>query len=292
MQYSSTPQDGLALCEGDPNEGSFAITQVTYDRLMREPDGMDLVALWMFYAYTARWQKTNQARASLSYVRKGTKWCESKVQRVKNKLVDMGLLENIRKNDTEGKVTGWFVKVRYLAKSTPSKSEDLDAENQSRSLARGGENGVQMLSNSHSKCSRTNTPLAPEGEWGEDSQDPEIPSPSTTTAPEPSPPVARSPLPWVPNDEQKRINRWFGRRDSTRWDDKELRAYRKLPDTTPEEWDLLEHYTTHAMYARNSVKTLLNNWAGDIDRARKWAKDQTMELAGIEAQPYRKTFSL
>lgn len=166
MQYPSTPQDGLVLCEGDPNEWSVGITKVTYERLMREEDGMDLCSLWMFFAYTCRWQKTNQARASISYVCKGTHWGEAKVQRLKNRLVELGLIQNVQKRDEEGKVSGWYVKVLHLAKaaSRSSESEDVD---QILGFAGSCENEVQILKDSKVKYSRTSS--APNGSSSKES---------------------------------------------------------------------------------------------------------------------------
>ena len=45
--------------------------------------------------------------------------------------------------------------------------------------------------------------------------------------------------------------------------------------TTEEEWTLLEAFYTapqEKTYARKSLATTLNNWAGEISRAREWAK--------------------
>lgn len=135
---------------------------------------MDLCSLWMFFAYTCRWQKTNQARASISYVCKGTHWGEAKVQRLKNRLVELGLIQNVQKRDEEGKVSGWYVKVLHLAKaaSRSSESEDVD---QILGFAGSCETEVQMLKDSKYKCSRTSSPpKAPK---------PKLPKPPTDSDP-------------------------------------------------------------------------------------------------------------
>jgi len=66
------------------------------------------------------------------------------------------------------------------------------------------------------------------------------------------------------------INGWFGRRTSTVWSDKETKALKRVMDGNPtaEEIELLGHYQTTSEFRRRQVLTLLNNWAGDIDRAR------------------------
>jgi hypothetical protein len=142
------------------------MTRVTYERLLKEREGMELCSLWMFFAYTARWQHTNQARASIAYVCRGTKWCEAKVQRLKNRLIEMGLLENVRNRDEKGAVSGWFVRVRHLVKvssARSSDSEDVDDETQIPGFSGSSETEEQMLSDSKVKC------LGTEREEGGDS---------------------------------------------------------------------------------------------------------------------------
>lgn len=90
---------------------------------------------------------------------------------------------------------------------------------------------------------------------------------------------AKAPLSFSPkNDEkksdeiQKRINQIYKRRDSTKWSDKELRAFRKLK-ITEEDLKLIEAYChpeTGSTYRRRDILTLLNNWNGEVDRARAW----------------------
>ena len=68
-----------------------------------------------------------------------------------------------------------------------------------------------------------------------------------------------------------RIGSWFKRRESTKWSDKELKALRGVIKlgTPPEDIDLLEAwYNSGDTYLRKDIITLLNNWGGEIDRAR------------------------
>lgn len=69
-----------------------------------------------------------------------------------------------------------------------------------------------------------------------------------------------------------RANRLLGRRDTTAWSPSELRAAKPHLDTCEEDWELLEKlYAKRGekdVYTRRSMLTLLNNWAGEIDKAR------------------------
>ena len=57
--------------------------------------------------------------------------------------------------------------------------------------------------------------------------------------------------------------------------DKEHSVFKKLSPIDPEELQLVIDYTNFQMsqpkgYHRRDLKTLLNNFAGEVDRARQW----------------------
>ena len=109
---------------------------------------------------------------------------------------------------------------------------------------------------------RENTPLPPVGDAG--------------VAPEDGQPRAkpRTPPAWTPTPDQLRVGGWFGRKATTKWSDKELRAWKALQPIPPEDIALMEtRYTDTdpevAQYRRRDIFTLLNNWHGELDRARQ-----------------------
>ena len=69
----------------------------------------------------------------------------------------------------------------------------------------------------------------------------------------------------------------MGRRESTPLTNGESRAYPKnraaIEATNEDDWKLLERFYAAPQtetYARKDLATLLNNWNGEIDRAKKW----------------------
>lgn len=75
-----------------------------------------------------------------------------------------------------------------------------------------------------------------------------------------------------------RIGSWFGRRPTTNWSAKELRALKDVLalDTAPEDIDALEaRYNSGDPYLRRDPVTLLNNWNTEIDRAKQPATQTT-----------------
>jgi len=76
-----------------------------------------------------------------------------------------------------------------------------------------------------------------------------------------------------------RIGSWFKRRPTTKWSEKEIRALKSVLklNTPPEDIDALERwYLSGDQYLRKDPITLLNNWNGEIDKARQ--KTETPQL--------------
>lgn len=96
----------------------------------------------------------------------------------------------------------------------------------------------------------------------------------------PSPSPNNTPLPpngfskaWEPNPEQKRLNAIFRRRDNTPWSKQELAAWKAVTPVADENMTALERYYKAAIpaaqnYRRRDLCTLLNNFNGEVDRAR------------------------
>jgi len=84
-----------------------------------------------------------------------------------------------------------------------------------------------------------------------------------------------------------RIGRWFKRRETTRPSEKELRAYRAVGEIDPEDFALMEKYYLapapgEGDHRRHDLSTLLNNWPGELDRARRWEKLSTPDRRSVD----------
>lgn len=87
-------------------------------------------------------------------------------------------------------------------------------------------------------------------------------------------PEPKTKAPWTPDPIQKRINAIFRRRDSTKWMPKELRSYKLISPIAESDLQAIEKYyaatITEKDYRRREIFTLLNNWAGEVDKANKY----------------------
>lgn len=97
------------------------------DLFLAQDDPASCIALYTFYYYTAKWQNTNQIKASISYTAKGIKWGEDKVRKYKKILIGLGLIEDVRNIDKEtNKVLGWYIKLNYIWKRESHPSENTE----------------------------------------------------------------------------------------------------------------------------------------------------------------------
>lgn len=73
------------------------------------------------------------------------------------------------------------------------------------------------------------------------------------------------------------VGGWYGRKPTTQWSARELAAFKKLKLKKGDDFDLMTRFygrsrpgTVKDDYRRRDVLTLLNNWTGELDRARQW----------------------
>lgn len=99
----------------DVSQEPIVISKITSDILLKQKNPSDLMALYWFYYYTAKWQKSNNAKSTTSYTAKGLKWGEDKVRQVKKQLIQLELIEDIReKRGKNGKFGKCYIYVKFI----------------------------------------------------------------------------------------------------------------------------------------------------------------------------------
>lgn len=96
-------------------------TKQTYDAFLKSDNPAELIALYSFYYYTAKWQKTNQPKCTTGYAANGLKWSESKIRKFKKELIDLGLVEDVAIRDERNKIAGHYIKLNYILKQSTLK---------------------------------------------------------------------------------------------------------------------------------------------------------------------------
>lgn len=104
-------EQGINL--NDISDELLIIPKATIDSLTKLDNCSECIALYIFYYKTAKWQKTNQIKASDEYVKKSLKWCSNKIMKIKAILKEKGLI-NIVQQRKDGKISGWYIELNYL----------------------------------------------------------------------------------------------------------------------------------------------------------------------------------
>lgn len=145
-------------------EDSLVImTKSTMDAFLATDNYVELVSLYSFYYYTAKWQKTNQPKCTTEYVSKALGWNIVKVRKFKKMLADMGLIEDVVAKDNSGRVSGHYIKIKYVVSS--KKVSDISAEIHPTKKPRGGNEspvvnlGDKCLKNKYNKCLKKNNKM-------------------------------------------------------------------------------------------------------------------------------------
>lgn len=102
------------------------LTKQTLDAFLQSDKPGDLIALYSFYYYTAKWQETDQPKCTTAYAAKGLKWGEQRVREAKKELISLGLIEDVAEKDDGNKIKGHYVRISYLfSRNSEQKNENF-----------------------------------------------------------------------------------------------------------------------------------------------------------------------
>lgn len=105
----------------DIEEDILFLTIGKYKMFMSEgATGRDAQSLYLHLMFTAKLQKTNQIKATDTYLKKGLSMGADKLRKAKNLLKKMGLIKTVVRRDN-GKITGHYIKVH--ARTMPQEIE-------------------------------------------------------------------------------------------------------------------------------------------------------------------------
>lgn len=100
--------------EYNQEEEPIVLSKPLLDLLLKQTKPADLIALYSFYYYTAKWQRTNCPKATNSYIGTALKWSEEKVLKNKKTLIELKLIENIKVKNEASQFSGHYIKVNFL----------------------------------------------------------------------------------------------------------------------------------------------------------------------------------
>lgn len=111
------------IISNDISDDLIIIPKVTMDILLKQKKPAELISLYAFYYYTAKWQKTNRPYCTTSYASNGIKYGLNKIRRIKKQLKDIGLIDDYTVyDDKTKKIKGWYIIVKYIFKQETIKN--------------------------------------------------------------------------------------------------------------------------------------------------------------------------
>jgi len=98
----------------DIDQEPIVISKPTSDIFLKQKHPTDVMALYWFYYYTAKWQKTNKVYATTSFTAKALNWGKDRVRRTKGVLIKLRMVEDVINKNESGKITGHYIKVKFI----------------------------------------------------------------------------------------------------------------------------------------------------------------------------------
>lgn len=135
-----TLQHDERIEDGSVEDHLVGLTKPTIDRILRMEHPGDCLALYAFYCYTRKWQRNNAVYATSEYAMTALGWGRDRFAHAKAQLKAADFIYDIQRKDAEGKVSGWYVGVRF-SQSIPQEQWRLEAqENHPTDFPQGGLN--------------------------------------------------------------------------------------------------------------------------------------------------------
>lgn len=107
---------------GDATSALVGVTKRTLDRLLdsdsREANRIQIVALYLFYCYTAKWQRTEQIKCTNSFAAKRLQLSTRTIARARSVLEQMELVRSVSTRSKDGKVEAWYIRVNHIQNAT------------------------------------------------------------------------------------------------------------------------------------------------------------------------------
>jgi hypothetical protein len=117
-------------------EEPIILSKGLVDLFLRQENPADLIALYIFYYYTAKWQRTNQPKATTDYAAKSLGWSGDRVRKIKKRLISLGLIKNVVKKDPESnKIVGYYIHLNFIWRRANSENFIPESKQNNSSLS-------------------------------------------------------------------------------------------------------------------------------------------------------------
>ena len=147
----------------DQNQEPITISKATIDIILKENKPADLIALYCFYYYTAKWQGTNYPKATTSYAAQGLHWSQDRIRQTKKTLIKLGLVEDRTSRDKNtNKITGHYIYIKFILWDKTKISHTLEKPDSGKSHRVGKSKGNALNTINRNALSNNNKNIYPQ----------------------------------------------------------------------------------------------------------------------------------
>lgn len=153
------------ILEGDISDYFIGLTKPTIDRILKTDNPADVMSLYLFYCYTAKWQKKTVVRATAEFCMKALNIGETRFSNARKVLIALKLIEDIQRKNESGKVVGWYVSVKFFFNGFSGSSTTV--ENHSLENPPSGQSGDKYYKTGKGNTLKTNSEIQTEDDGDE-----------------------------------------------------------------------------------------------------------------------------
>jgi hypothetical protein len=275
------------IFEGSPSDHLLSVTKASVDRMRSKAESVepksalaDMIALYTFYAYTAKWQDSYRTKCATRYAAAGLGCSVAKVIRTKRWLKELGLVADITSKDANGKVSGHYIEFRFYMNNSKTICHPIDfttpGDNPDCGKTQTVENQQTNALEIIEKCTRDNKqipPIVPKGDVDDaDKKDActDLPKAGQLEAPQPMLDLVLA-ISKLTNPNAKTVNR-FRKAEEVK------KFIKKTKDCPESDLKLLTDFYAQpkspqydsTWSRKQKIETLLNNLDSQIENAKNF----------------------
>jgi hypothetical protein len=125
----------------------IVLSKVLFDYILKNTKyPAEVLSLYSFYYYTAKWQETNRVYATTAFVSKGLHWTEEKVRKIKKILLDMCLIAEYRQRTQDNsRILKCYIEVNIVWQMSDIQDNNIENNNTTEILHPSQNKGVETL---------------------------------------------------------------------------------------------------------------------------------------------------
>lgn len=154
MERLSSPKQETV--QYDVNEEPIVLSKHLLEILLKDQSPADVIGLYTFYYFIAKYQKTNQVWATTQFVANGMHWGLEKTRAVKARLKGYGLIEDVQTKNEDNTFDKRYIKINFIWTKTKVQEFPCDGKPVPRNSRTTENTSPKCLKENKEKCLKEN----------------------------------------------------------------------------------------------------------------------------------------